>query len=648
MPWLYADPDDRVCRLRGVDEDAGAGPDEGGEGGEGGGAAGQLARRFWDGSRDRWISVVSTRVDPDVVRLRPVRCPPVPPRGLGRHSLTLAHVLMEGRRLRRPDRGDGVRCVGDQPARGAAAARGAGPAGRGERGGGGQREVRAPHPTACCGRARAGPEGGAGGRGREAGLLAPRLRCAVTDCGGARQRMLRLCCACLPHRIVKEYLEWEQAMAGEKEDNPWGWVRKRLIGVRGYKPWFGHLFTKDQQEIRYRDIHADLRAVREHMEKEAQEHKKAARAGGTAAGGAGGSGDAKGKGRAEAKRPAYQDLDPMRRAHLFGVGIKAHLVSPWAQLEEQEAAAKAAAGAGGQAGQHLGEGSSADAQAASAAGGSDAAQQGRGGVAAGKKRKPATPKQAVAEGKSPKVPKGSRAPRDRAWIRFQQLFASTERSEVALRIKYEEACKAGTVDAMLDGKMEVPDGQGVAAARSGMLKVHVDAPQGPGGGEAAGEGGSGKPTPIHVTGRGSGATQPDSGGTVTLAEKLRARIAGNTPPANAGSHLGEAFPQAEESAAAPRGAAGTPKALGHGAGSSDAPAHGARRGAAAPGAGGAEHAGGSDGARENGDRGRRSQQGVGGGERTGVDKCAAFALSEHTDDKQMMALNNEREQETTS
>jgi len=467
--------------------------------------------------------------------------------------------------------------------------------------------------------------------------------------------VLRLCCcACLPHRIVKEYLEWEQAMAGEKEDNPWGWVRKRLIGVRGYKPWFGHLFTKDQLEIRYRDIHADLRAVREHMEKEAQEHKKAARAGGAAAGGAGGSGDAKGKGRAEAKRPAYQDLDPMRRAHLFGVGIKAHLVSPWAKLEEQEAAAKAAAGAGGQPGQHLGEGSSAGAQAASAAGqSSDAAQQGRGGVAAGKKRKPAAQKPAVADGKSPKASKGSRAPRDRAWIRFQQLFASTELSEVALRIKYEEACKAGTVDAMLDGKMEVPDGQGVAAARSGMLQVHVNTPQAPGGAEAAQGGGSGKPTPIHFTlhgGRGSGATQPDSGGAATLAEKLRARIASNTPPANAGAHLGEAFPLAEESAA-PGGRAGTGNALGHGAGSSDATAHGARRGTAAPAAGGSQHAGGGAGARENGDRGggRRSPQGGGGGERAGVDdKCAAFALSEHAGGKQMMSLKNAREQETAS
>ena len=157
-------------------------------------------------------------------------------------------------------------------------------------------------------------------------------------------------------RMVREYLELEQALVGEKDDNPWSWVRKRLIGVRGYKPWFGHLFTRDQQEMRYRDIHADLRVVREGMEKEAKEKgKDAARSGGGAGGGggAGASGSSRGKGRSEQKRCAYEDMDAMRRAHLFGVSIKAHVEPRWTRQEDQAGAlahTPGAAGAGGEGG----------------------------------------------------------------------------------------------------------------------------------------------------------------------------------------------------------------------------------------------------------------------------------------------------------
>jgi hypothetical protein len=71
MPYLYASPDDHFCQLRGFDEDSdeGGGPVAAGEGGAGGEA--REPRRFWDGSRDRWISVVSARVDPDAVRPPP-------------------------------------------------------------------------------------------------------------------------------------------------------------------------------------------------------------------------------------------------------------------------------------------------------------------------------------------------------------------------------------------------------------------------------------------------------------------------------------------------------------------------------------------------------------------------------------------------
>ena len=62
-------------------------------------------------------------------------------------------------------------------------------------------------------------------------------------------------------RASQEALELEQALAGEKDFNPWAWTRHRLVCAKGYKPWFGQLFTKDQQEMRYRDIHSDLRVI---------------------------------------------------------------------------------------------------------------------------------------------------------------------------------------------------------------------------------------------------------------------------------------------------------------------------------------------------------------------------------------------------
>jgi len=237
------------------------------------------------------------------------------------------------------------------------------------------------------------------------------------------------------HRMVREYLEWEQAMAGEKDENPWSWVRKRLIGVRGYKPWFGHLFTKDQQEMRYRDIHADLRAVREHAEKEAKEKVKEARAGVAASGAGGTASSSKGKGRAEKERPGYADMDPMRRAHLFGVGIKAHVVSPWATHTDQDeptraAAAETLAAAAAPQGHASGEPCSSGAQVAGGCSETIAHPASAAAVGAGKggsKKRPAlgvtslrkAQKVASTSGKQKEASgKGSRGPRDRAWIRL--------------------------------------------------------------------------------------------------------------------------------------------------------------------------------------------------------------------------------------
>jgi len=61
MPWLYSGPSDNLCQLRGVEEDHGESIHGGGE------EEGAETGKFWDGSRDRWVSVVSTRVNPDAV-----------------------------------------------------------------------------------------------------------------------------------------------------------------------------------------------------------------------------------------------------------------------------------------------------------------------------------------------------------------------------------------------------------------------------------------------------------------------------------------------------------------------------------------------------------------------------------------------------
>ena len=50
MPYLYSGPDDQLCMLRGENEDSEKG-----------------IQLYWDGSKDRWISHVSTRVSPDTV-----------------------------------------------------------------------------------------------------------------------------------------------------------------------------------------------------------------------------------------------------------------------------------------------------------------------------------------------------------------------------------------------------------------------------------------------------------------------------------------------------------------------------------------------------------------------------------------------------
>ncbi len=149
--------------------------------------------------------------------------------------------------------------------------------------------------------------------------------------------------------------------------------------------------------------------------------------------------------------------------------------------------------------------------------------------------------------------------------------------------------------------------------------------------------------------------QPEGGGAwanLTLAEKLRARCAGNTPPAAGAALKVEAFPPVESSA--PGGdASAAPQA--QGARSAGALAGGAEalHGEPAHSAVGFQHAVDAAGqARAFAAGVRLSQQGGDGVQRGVEDQRGAFALSEHTDGKKMMALKNltknAREQETAS
>ena len=53
-------------------------------------------------------------------------------------------------------------------------------------------------------------------------------------------------------RMLRGEREIDEAISDE---NPWGWVRKKLQSGRGgYKPWFRPIFALDQIELRYRDI----------------------------------------------------------------------------------------------------------------------------------------------------------------------------------------------------------------------------------------------------------------------------------------------------------------------------------------------------------------------------------------------------------
>ena len=266
-------------------------------------------------------------------------------------------------------------------------------------------------------------------------------------------------------RASQEALELEQALAGEKDFNPWAWTRHRLVCAKGYKPWFGQLFTKDQQEMRYRDIHSDLRAVKESIEKAAKEKTKVAKAAGEGPGSKlehDRGGQDKERSQVSA-RPLYTQMDPMRRAHLFGVSIQAHVTSPWKRQDDDEPSRAAAAAAKPAQPHAAADGGGANAKASGAqangseSGGAASAGGGAGG-GAGKKRKPAAPAPAAPATKA-KASGGSKAThrntRDQLWVRFQELYAATETSEVGLRIRYEEACRLGTIQGLLERKGHV-------------------------------------------------------------------------------------------------------------------------------------------------------------------------------------------------
>ena len=418
MPWLYSGPDDSLCQLRGVgdegDEDAGA-PDAS-EATAGPANPDAPPRKFWDGSRDRWISAVSARVHPDAVIAAPA---PV-----DADALCLARVL--------------PRCGCPRPL---------GPTQQSS-----AASVSFASSAAACDRRYRGMQV----TGQLGVVPRHEVQLPQEDVDTETEA------AC---RASQEALELEQALAGEKDFNPWAWTRHRLVCAKGYKPWFGQLFTKDQQEMRYRDIHSDLRAVKESMEKAAKEKTKVAKAAGEGPGSKlehDRGGQDKERSQVSA-RPLYTQMDPMRRAHLLGVSIQAHVTSPWKRQDDDEPSRAAAAAAKPAQPHAAADGGGANAKASGAqangseSGGAASAGGGAGG-GAGKKRKPAAPAPAAPATKA-KASGGSKAThrntRDQLWVRFQELYAATETSEVGLRIRYEEACRLGTIQGLLQRKGHV-------------------------------------------------------------------------------------------------------------------------------------------------------------------------------------------------
>ncbi len=73
MPYLYSGPEDKLCMLRGLPEKEGD----------------RQVHAFWDGSKDRWVNHVSTRVSPDAVSTLMHTAPvdaPIPPAILKQES----------------------------------------------------------------------------------------------------------------------------------------------------------------------------------------------------------------------------------------------------------------------------------------------------------------------------------------------------------------------------------------------------------------------------------------------------------------------------------------------------------------------------------------------------------------------------------
>ncbi|EKX41774.1 hypothetical protein GUITHDRAFT_141765 [Guillardia theta CCMP2712] len=182
MPWLYSNPQDTTCKLRGVDdEDSTTMPGKG------------FSKMYWDGSRDRWFCHVSERVEPDSLR--------------GRASYS------------------------DSP------------------------------------------------------VSTSKMRKETDEALS----------------LLMDEREVEEALASERDEHANLSLRKRLIGIRGYKPWFRTTFAQEHIEIRYREIHSDLRFLREHKQKESN-----------------GVTDIVSKD----DFPPYMQLEPMKRAQLFGVSLK--------------------------------------------------------------------------------------------------------------------------------------------------------------------------------------------------------------------------------------------------------------------------------------------------------------------------------------
>ena len=56
-------------------------------------------------------------------------------------------------------------------------------------------------------------------------------------------------CGCSCSRLARAEREVDEALAGERDDNSWNWVKRKLGGVRGYSIFFEKLIFKLSRSV---------------------------------------------------------------------------------------------------------------------------------------------------------------------------------------------------------------------------------------------------------------------------------------------------------------------------------------------------------------------------------------------------------------